>query len=73
MRLIDRGATYQLRLPTLELREREIMNMYRSNPGRSRPLKVVPMRKPDIPQCLPKELGQVVGTSHRYFPSSASQ
>ena len=56
MRLIDRGANYQLRLPTLELREQEIMNMYQSNPGRSCPLKVFPRRKPDIPQFSRQEL-----------------
>ncbi len=27
MRLVDRGAIYQLQLPTLELKEQEIMNM----------------------------------------------
>ena len=50
MRLIDRGANYQLRFPTLELREQEIMNMDQSNPRCYCRLQVFPARKPDIPK-----------------------
>ena len=65
MRLIDPGATYQLRLPTLEIREHEIMNIYQNKPGRSCRSKVFSMRKPDIPKCSGKELAQVDSSSHR--------
>ena len=46
MRFIDRGAAYQPQLPTLELREQEIMNMYQSKPKRSCSLTASLVRKP---------------------------
>ena len=46
MRLIDRGAIYQPQLPTLELREPEITNMYQSKLRRSCPSIAYLVRKP---------------------------
>ena len=72
MRIIDRAATFQMQLPTLELREKEIMNMYQSKPGRSCRFRVSRIRKPYIPQCSRQELGDIDGNSHRHFSSSTS-
>ncbi len=52
MRLIDRAATYQRQLPSLELKEQEIVTMYQNRPGRSCHLRASLVRKPS-PSKIP--------------------
>ena len=50
MRLVDRGAIYQLQLPTLELKEQEIMNMgiVRSSRERGNTLRIKSQITPSL-------------------------
>ena len=65
MKLIYPSANYQLRLPTLELREQEILGMCQGKSGRSCYSKVFSVRKSDIPKCSPKDFTRVDGSAHQ--------
>ena len=56
---------YQLRLPTLELSEQEILGMCQGKSGRSCYSKVFSVRKSGITKYSSKELTQVDGSAHR--------
>lgn len=73
MGFINRAAISQPQLPTLELREQEIMNMYQNKPRCSCFLTACLVRKPDSCRCLCQDIGQAAGGSHRYFSNSSSQ
>ena len=73
MMLIDRAAISRPQLPTLELREQEIMNMYQNKPRCSCFLTAFLAQKPDGCRCLRQDIGQVAGGSHRYLTNSLRQ
>ncbi len=59
MRLIDPGATYQLSLPSLELREQEIISMFQNNSMGYYRSKVFPLRERNISKFSCKKFTQV--------------